>query len=153
MKPLFILLTLVPLACASAPGSGGAAQPEIELVQLSGPEEQNYPSGEIEIQFGLRIANRSSETITLRQIQLESVTDGGPYQLERETYYFQVAVEPERHNDLTFWAHAVAGGDRHAVDARAPITVRVVTFFESAAGNFRKVFIKRLAQGAGTSGW
>jgi hypothetical protein len=84
---------------------------------------------------------------------MESVTEGGSYQLERETYYFEVAVEPQEQNDLTFWAHAVAAGDRHAIDARAPITVRVVAFFESAAGNFRKVFIKRLAQGAGTSGW
>ena len=55
--------------------------PELQFVQLSGPAEQNYPPGDIEVQYGMRIANRSSEPITLRRIEIRSVGLGGPYRL------------------------------------------------------------------------
>ena len=138
------------LACSS--GSGAKIiHPELQFVQLSGPAEQNYTAGDIEVQYGIRISNRSSEPITLRRIELRSVGLGGPYRLLTRTYYFERVIRPEKFEDVTFWAKAVAEGDGMANDARAPVTVRAVVFFESPAGGFRDVITQILAQ-SGTLG-
>jgi hypothetical protein len=132
------------LACA---GSGPKIPPpEIEFVQLSGPAEQNYTPGDIEVQYGLRIVNRATEPITLRNIQVQSVGLGGPYRLQPATYYFQREIRPATSEDVTFWAKAVAGGDAFAPDANAPITVRATVYFESPSGSFRRVLTKVLGQ-------
>ncbi len=132
------------LACAS--NSSKIVPPELQFVQLSGPAEQNYTPGNFEVQYGLRIANRSSEPITLRNIQIQSIGLGGPYRLQPATYYFKREVPPEKYEDVTFWAKAVATGDAFSPDANAPITIRATAFFESPAGNFRRVFTKMLDQ-------
>ena len=138
------------LACSS--GSGAKIiHPELQFVQLSGPAEQNYTPGDIEVQYGIRIANRSSEPITLRRIQLRSVGLGGPYTLRPTTYYFERVIQPEKFEDVTFWAKAVAEGDGMAPDARAPVTVRAVVVFESPAGGFRNIITQMIEQ-TGTLG-
>jgi hypothetical protein len=146
MKQLLIIATAcgVFLACASKDAK--ITPPELDFVQLSGPAEQNYTPGDIEVQYGIRIANRSSEPITLRNIQIQSVGFGGPYRLRPATYYFHREIKPEQYEDVTFWAKAVAAGDAFAPEANAPVTVRATAFFESPAGGFRRVFTKVLAQ-------
>jgi hypothetical protein len=148
-------LTAVAAAClALACSSGNHAkiiQPELEFVQLVGPAELNYQQGQIEIQYGLRIANRSSEPITLHQIQLASVGAGGPYQLRRETYFFSREVPPGQFADVTFWAKAISTGDFASLDANAPVTIRGTAIFRSPAGDFRQVFVKILNQMGGSS--
>jgi hypothetical protein len=132
------------LACAS--NDVKIIPPELDFVQLSGPAEQNYTQGDIEVQYGIRVANRSAEPITLRQIQVQPVGLGGPYRLRPATYYFERQVKPEQFEDVTFWAKAVSTGDAFAADAKAPITIRVTAFFESPSGGFRRVFTKVLDQ-------
>lgn len=139
------------LACSTG-NRAGILQPELELVQLIGPEELNYQQGQIEIQYGLRIANRSSEPISLRQIQIESLSAGGPYRLRRETYYFNREVKPNELADITFWAKAFSTGDFASIDATAPVTVRGTAYFQSPAGDFRQVFVKMLTQMGGKRG-
>ena len=131
-------------ACAS--NDAKITPPEIQFVQLSGPADQNYTPGDIEVQYGLRIANRSAETITLRNVQLRSVGAGGAYRLLPRTYYFEREIKPEQYEDVTFWAKAVASGDAFAPDATAPITVRVTAYFETPRGGFRKVLTTMLEQ-------
>ena len=132
------------LACAS--GGAKIPPPQIELVQLSGPAQQNYAQGEFEVQYGVRIANRAPEPITLRHIQIASIGLGGPYRLRSATYYFQRTIQPEKYEDVTFWAKAIATGDAMSDDAMAPITVRATAFFEAPSGGFRRVFTKVLTQ-------
>jgi hypothetical protein len=143
------------LGCASAGDSpGGNAkilEPDLELVQLVGPEEQNWPAGDIEVQYGLQIVNRSSEPITLRHVEVETLGVGGPYRVRRRRYFMNVEITPAAKRDVTFWAQATAEGDSMANDANMPVTVRGIAFFESPAGNFRKVFVKRLVE-SGTLG-
>lgn len=115
-------------------------------MQLSGPAEQNYMPGDFEVQYGLRIANRSAEPITLRHIQLQTMGMGGAYRLHPATYYFKKEVGPEKYEDVTFWAKATATGDAFSPDANAPITIRATAFFESPSGAFRRVFTKMLEQ-------
>ena len=132
------------LACTSA--APAVTPPEIDFVQLSGPAEQNYAQGDIEIQYGLRIRNEAATPITLRTIQVQSVGLGGSYRLRPNTYYFERAVQPQQSEDVTFWAKAISQGDAAANDISAPITVRVTAIFDSPAGSFRRVFSKMLAQ-------
>ena len=42
----------------------------------------------MQVQYGMRIANRWSEPITLRSIEVTSMGMGGPYILKRDTYFF-----------------------------------------------------------------
>ena len=146
MKQHLLLVTVccVFLACASSDAK--IAPPEIDFVQLSGPADQNYTPGNIEVQYGIRIANRAAVPITLRNIQIRSVGAGGPYELRPATYYFERVVQPEKYEDVTFWAKAVASGDPNDIDATAPITIRATAIFDSPSGRFRQVFTKMLEQ-------
>jgi hypothetical protein len=150
MKRLpFLVCALLAAACASAPASAPDVkiiQPDIEMTQLVGPADLNYPSGAIEVQFGLRIANRSGETIKLRQVEMTPVGVGGPYRVRRRAYHFNEEVAPNGFKDVRFWARADAEGDAYAGDANAPVSLRAVAMFETPSGNFRKIFTKTFAQ-------
>ena len=115
-------------------------------MQLSGPAEQSYTPGEIEVQYGMRIENRATVPITLRQVQVQSMGLGGSYRLQPGTYHFQREIAANEAQDVTFWAKAIAGGDAFAADANAPITIRATAYFDSPSGSFRRVFTKVLAQ-------
>jgi hypothetical protein len=118
----------------------------VELFQLIGPADLNFPSGSIEVQFGLRTTNESPDTIRLRQIQMTPVGLGGPYTIRNRTYFFNEEVAAKETKDIAFWARADAEGDRYALDANAPTTVRAIVFFESPKGAFRKVMMKTFPQ-------
>jgi hypothetical protein len=156
MKHLLALAACAILvACSSsAPAKDGteakskAVEPEIDFLQLVGPEELNWPKGQIELKYALRVHNNDAEPITLRQIQIETVGQQGPYYLVRGSYYFNQKVDPAATRDLEFWAKGYSEGNRYKIDAQSPITVRGIAFFESQNGNFRKVFIMNLAQPA-----
>lgn len=143
------------VACSSskpaddtADGSSKAIEPEIEFLQLVGPEELNWPVGELELKYALRVQNKDTDAITLRQIQIETVGQQGAYYLPRGSYYFNLPVAPAATRDLEFWAKGYSEGNRYKIDAQSPITVRGIAFFNSPNGNFRKVFITNLAQPA-----
>lgn len=152
MKRLALLLASAALlACSSSPSAGSKEnvriiRPEIQFLQLVGPADLNYPQGQIEVQYGVRVANRSSEPITLRQIRVEPVGGGGPYTIRRATYYFNQQVAPEHFADVTFWAKATARGDAYASDATAPVTVRAIAYFEAPTGGFREVVMRTMQQ-------
>lgn len=146
MKPLalFALCATALLGCSSS--KVNIIRPEIQLVQLVGPADLNYPTGDIEVQYGMRVSNRSSETITLRRIEMATVSGGGPYTLRRESYYFTREVGPDQFMDVAFWAKAYADGNAMATDATAPVTVRATAIFDSPAGGFRQVLLRTFHQ-------
>lgn len=146
MKRLTLLAVCAVLLACSSGSNVKILRPEIDLVQLVGPADLNYPTGDIEVQYGMRVANRSSEEITLRRIELTSVAGGGPYTLKREAYYFTRTVGPDQFMDIAFWAKATADGNRMASDATAPVTVRATAFFDSPSGGFRQVLLRTFQQ-------
>ena len=156
MRHLAAIAAVLALVACSSSNDGNSNQrasilePDLELFQIIGPAEQNYPSGRIEVQYGVRISNRSSEPLTLRRIQVEPMGIGGPYRLRRDTYFFNRTIKPGGFEDLTFWARADARGDAFATDAQAPVTFRGTAYFHSPDGEVRKVFVKTLNQ-PGTS--
>ncbi len=121
-------------------------QPELEFIQIVGPADLGYPAGQIEVQYGIRVANRSSEPITLRSVAVQTIGAGGPYTLQRKTYYFDREIAPDQFSDVTFWATAYADGDMNASDTTAPVTVRGIAIFNTPGGAVRKVFQKVIGQ-------
>ena len=145
MRLTLLALALPLIACATTPSAKNAST-EVELVQLLGPADLNYPRGSIEVQFGLRITNQSGDAIKLRQIQVMPVGVGGAYRVVTRTYYFKEDVAPNSSRDVSWWARAVAVGDPNALDANAPISLRAVALFESPEGHFRKIMMPTFRQ-------
>lgn len=146
---LTVIVSFAFLACASgdAPNQNVRLnEPDLHIVQITGPADQKFPTGYIQVQYGMRIGNRSGETITLRQLDLESMGGGGPYRLRRETYYFNIPIAADQFHDFAFWANAYSTGNWRSVDAYAPVSIRGVAHFDSPAGRVRKIFVKVIPQ-------
>ena len=145
MKTLLAVACLTLLSCASS-GKTEPGMPGILLVQMIGPSELNYPVGNFDVQYGMRITNTRDEPITLRQVSLEPVGRGGPYFVRRDHYYFRQEIAAQSAGDLAFWAHASATGNAFSIDAHAPVTIRAIVYFDSPTGGFRKVMMANLPQ-------
>jgi hypothetical protein len=124
-------------------------QPRVDLVQLVGPQQLNWESGQIEMKYALRVTNPGAQAITLRQIQIMTVGDQGPYIVPQSSYFFRESVAAGEERAIVFHAKAYSEGNRYRIDAESPVSVRIISYFEAPAGNFRKSFIKNLSQ-AGT---
>jgi hypothetical protein len=124
----------------------GAVEPDTELVQLIGPEQLNWESGTIEMKYALRVTNHATEEITLRQIQIQTVGQEGPYTVPQSSYFFRTAISAGDTRSIEFFAKAQSEGNRYRIDAESPVSVRVIAYFEAPKGNFRKTFITNLGQ-------
>src|ERR1043166_9577 len=98
VKHVSLLLMIFLTACASG-NKVNIIRPEIELVQLVGPSDVGYPVGQIDIQYGMRVSNRSQEVITLRRVDISSIGSGA-YTLRREQHPFNEAISPDRYADV-----------------------------------------------------
>lgn len=142
------------LGCTSSPVSPASATtpnakitpPDITFIQIVGPADQNFPSGSMQVQYGMRVANRDEDAITLRSIELSSVGTTGPYVLKRDTFFFRKKIDAATSGDVTWWATAIARGNPFALDAQAPVSVRATVFFETPQGSFRKVLFRDFSQ-------
>jgi hypothetical protein len=147
MKRLpFAVLLLLAVACASSnsPGSKSAKpDPPIDIEQLVGPAELNYPYGPIEVQYQLVIQNPTPQPITLIRVDVSTIS-GGPYTLRRNFYNVRKTIAPNATDGVTFWARAFAYG--RSIRDTEPITIRTIAYFESPAGNFQKIFMRELPQ-------
>jgi len=149
-----VLATALAAGCTSSPMSPAAATtpnakitpPEILFIQIVGPADQNFPSGSIQVQYGMRVQNRDNGAITLRSIELSSVGTSGPYVLKRDTFFFRKKIDAATSGDVTWWATAIARGNPFALDAQAPVSVRATVFFETDQGSFRKVLFRDFSQ-------
>ncbi|HYC61614.1 MAG TPA: hypothetical protein VEK79_18810 [Thermoanaerobaculia bacterium] len=121
-------------------------QPRVDIVQLVGPQQLNWESGQIEMKYALRVTNPGAVAITLRQIQIQTVGTAGSYVLPHSSYFFRESVAAGTERSIVFHAKALSDGDRYRIDAESPVSVRVISYFEAPTGNFRKSFIKNLAQ-------
>ncbi len=156
MKRILLLACLASLAmvaCATHDATHDVAKqnakippPEIELAQLSGPADQGFPPGFFQVEYALRIENKSNEPLTLTQLDLQPMGGGGPYRLRHDLYTFKNVIAPGQMEAVTFWANAFSTGMYNSVDAYAPVSVRGIATFESPAGTVRKIFVKVLSQ-------
>jgi hypothetical protein len=124
----------------------GTAEPDTQLIQMVGPEQLNWESGEIELKYALQVTNHAADPITLRQIQIQSVGVEGPYSIPASSYFFRKAVAAGDTTAIEFYAKALSEGNRYRIDAESPVAIRIIAFFEAPKGNFRKAFITNLGQ-------
>ncbi len=124
----------------------GTVEPETSLVQLIGPEQLNWESGLIEMKYALKINNLAAESITLRQIQIQTIGKEGPYVVPQSSYFFRESVQAGTERSVEFFAKALSGGDRYRIDAQSPVSIRIIAFFEAPKGNFRQSFITNVGQ-------
>ena len=151
MKQLVaITACLLALSCSSSKsGTGKVPLPDIRFVQLVGPEQLNWPAGDFEVKYGLRILNHANEQITLSHIDLTPSSTEGAYIVRQQRYMIGHKISAQATEDVTFWAKAwSADRARYNIGAQSPITVRGVAFFNSSTGSFRKVFVGTLSQAA-----
>jgi hypothetical protein len=152
---LLVASSLLLASCASSGSSASDGttasnaaipEPEMTVAQLVGPDEQNWPQGEIEIQYAVRIENRADQPITLKQIAMKQLGNEGAYTVYDRRYPMTRVIPAHATEDVTFWAKAYSSGRRFGLSARSPISVRTTAFFESAAGPLRKVVVTNLSQ-------
>jgi len=148
-----LLASAAVLACSS--GRKQDAQiikPEIQLVELSGPQDVGYANGPTQIQFGLRVANRSAEPITLKRIDIQSISEGA-YIVRRQFFTYDRKIGPDQYDDVAFWARAYAfATTRGGEPSNEPVNLRAIIYFDSPAGSFHQVVMKMLTQFGGRRG-
>jgi hypothetical protein len=145
---LVAALALLALSCASA-GKMPAdlLPPEIEMVQFGDYSFSLQYTGPTSITFRVAITNRSSETITIRQLKLASVGTGA-YVLRRDPHFLNKDILPGETLVTTINVPAYAQGGM--TGSREPVTVRGTAYFDSDHGGFQRVFLSNFQQGAGT---
>jgi hypothetical protein len=152
MKRILLTAAFLAAGCASTQKDIAIIRPEIELLQLVAPVDVGYATGPTQIQFETRVANRSAEPITLRRIEISSVSNGS-YALRRESFNYKETIAPDHFTSVKFWAHAYAfatGRDRQP--SSEPVTVRAVVYFDSPVGSFQQIVTKYITQFPGQQG-
>jgi hypothetical protein len=155
-KSLAAVVVFVLAACASSGSKGMSAEavqlakPGIRIVQTSGlPTAARHVDGAISVSYAVRVENNATDTITLRRVTVQSVGDGA-YYVGPSSTPFQVAVAPQKHGDVSFWAPARAGDTM--IGANGPVTLRVTCEFESAKGRFIEVVTRQVNERASIVG-
>ena len=138
-----VVLLLV-AGCSSGSGASRSnasrvklAEPEILLVQTNNvPIAARHSDGMLSIHYALRVENRAEETIKLRQVTVQSVSEGA-YYVSPTSRPFDVAIEPKQKEEVEFWVPAKPAGT--IVGANGPVMLRVTCQFESPEGKFQHI--------------
>ena len=146
--PTFAVILLLAVACASSKSqTGKAAKPDlpIEIEQVVGPAELNYPYGPIEVQYQLVVQNPTSQPITLTRVAVATLnSQGSAYTLRRDFYNIRKTIAPHATEGVTFWAKAFSYG--RSMRDTEPITLRAIVYFDWPEGNFQKILMRELPQ-------
>lgn len=150
-----VVLVIV-AACSSSsgfsdsPSSAKIAKPEILLVQTSSvPIAARHSDGMLSIHYALRVENRAAEAITLRQVTVQSVSEGA-YYVNPTSKPYNLAIEPKQKEEVEFWVAAQPAGS--IVGANGPVTLRVTCQFDSPSGKFQHIVMQRVNERASISG-
>ena len=145
-----VALVLLLAACASGRQNVTILEPLVSLVQLVGPSEQSYPRGQYEVKFGIDIINKSSEPITLRRLEIRTIGGGGAYIIRPQDWPYNTVIPGNKEASLERWVKAIGSGSGAQLQA-APVTVRMVVFFDTPGGAIQKVVISNIGQYPGSS--
>lgn len=136
------MAALVLAACVStAPGTEGG-RVEVDLVQLSTvPAAARNVSGGAPMQYRVRIGNRTGETVTLEQIQIQSVGEGA-YTVGPTTRPFTTQIPPSEFREVELFVPAELTGGTIS-GANGPVSLRLTLFFQSSVGSFQETVIRQ----------
>ena len=157
MRKAIAASVVLVLVAGCSTGSSGAsasrakiAEPEILLVQTSNvPIAARHSDGMLSIHYALRVENRAEETIKLRQVTVQSVSEGA-YTVSPTSRPFDVAIEAKQKEEVAFWVAASPSGS--IVGANGPVMLRVTCQFESPEGKFQHVVMRRVNERASITG-
>lgn len=149
-KTLAASVVLVVLAACSSGAGNTYPKPVIQLVQTSSmPTAARHTDGALTIHYAMRVENRAAETLTLRQVTVQSVSEGAYYVAPTSKPY-DVAVSPGAKEDVELWVSAQPAGS--IVGANGPVTLRVTCLFDSPAGTFQQIVMQRVNERTAING-
>ncbi|HEX2062235.1 MAG TPA: hypothetical protein VHK90_15970 [Thermoanaerobaculia bacterium] len=138
-KLLAVSLLFLAAACGSqrTNATRHIAKPGIQILQMNGvPPAARHVQGGLNIQYGVRVTNHSDETIKLRRVTVQSMSEGA-YHVGPHSVAYDLTVPPHQAQDVQFWAPAQTG--RSLVGANGPVTLRVTCEFDSQYGRFQEI--------------
>ena len=146
-----VLVALLAFACSSSSSAGGTyTKPLIQLVQTSSvPSAARHTDGALTIHYAMRVENRAGETLTLKQVTVQSVSEGA-YFVAPTSKPYDIAISPGAKEDVEFWVSAQPAGS--IVGANGPVTLRVTCIFDSPAGKFQEIVMQRVNERTAING-
>jgi hypothetical protein len=152
-KAIAAVAVLVLAGCASSSDSTDTnpTKPGILLVQTSNiPAAARHTDGPLTIHYAMRVENNALETIKLRQVTVQSVSEGAYYVAPTSKPY-DLSIDAKQRQEVEFWVTARPGGS--VVGANGPVTLRVTCVFESATGEkFQHIVMQRVNERASITG-
>lgn len=151
-KAIAALAVLVVVACSSTSNSAGdTTKPEILLVQTNNiPAAARHTDGPLTVHYAVRVENRALEPITLKQVTVQSISEGA-YDVSPTSKPFDVRIDAKQRQEVEFFVSARPAGS--IVGANGPVTLRVTCNFETAGGKaFQHIVMQRVNENASIVG-
>lgn len=145
------LVILVSAACSSTGSNGRSGgpsiKPEIQIAQTSEtPLVARHQQGTINVQFAVGVSNRSNENITLKRVNVVSLSEGA-YHVNHSLPY-DVGIAPDQFQQVEFWAPARTG--LSLVGQAGPVSLRVTCEFDSPSGKFQTIVTRVVSENSAT---
>ena len=153
-----VIVLLLATACSSMKSDSGLgatkvdiAKPEMLIEQLSTvPVAARHVEGALPIQYALKVLNHASDPITLKQVTVMSMGYGA-YDVPQTSRPFSAVVQPEQTQVVDFWVPANVQ-NVSLVGANGPVTLRVIAYFDSPAGQFQQIVVQQVNARTGMDG-
>jgi hypothetical protein len=153
-KAIAALAVLLVVGCSSTSDSadpGDSTKPGILLVQTNNvPVAARHSDGPLSVHYAMRVENNALETIKLKQVTVQSVSEGA-YYVSPTTKPFDLSIDSKQKQEVEFWVTARPAGS--VVGANGPVTLRVTCVFESpTTGKFQHIVMQRVNERASIVG-
>lgn len=147
----FLLVAIFTLTgCGSSqPVTSDGSRADIQIVQTSGiPSAARHVQGPLQVEYAIRVTNRTSEQITLERINIQSQLEGA-YHIA-QSLPFNITIPAGGAEEVTFKGAARTG--QSLVGANGPVTLRVTAEFGSPTGGFREIATRVVNPDTGITG-
>jgi hypothetical protein len=145
---LALLAALLLASCGamqSTNANGKVADPEVLIEQTSRmPSAAEYSQGGMPVSFRMRVTNRANVPITLKRVDLQSVGETGGFQIPSTSKPFALTIAAGGDDAVEFWVAANNVG-MNVTGSNEPVTVRVMTIFDSSLGSLQTVTVQQVS--------
>ena len=142
-----LVALLLVWGCASASDAQKALadKVQLQLAQSTTTQNLNYLAGPVNIQYQLGINNTTDQTITLRRLQLRTISPGA-YSLRTPTSYITATIPAHQSTavNLSAWGYTTGSTLR----SEEPVSIQGTAYFDTAQGSFVKIFTQLIPQSA-----